>query len=72
MLNQIKQDIIRYKGCVVVIKINNVRNKTEYIEGIINEVYDRIFIVICNDGLKRSFNYSDILISNIEIECKTY
>ena len=72
MLNKIKNDILQYGNRPLKIKINNVRNKTEYISGVVCEVYDRIFVVNCSDGLKRSFNYSDILICNIEIDDKTY
>lgn len=50
------------------VKVNNVRNKSEFFEGNISEMYERIFIINCNDNIKRSFCYSDILIGNIEIE----
>lgn len=72
MLNKMKMEIVKYKDSLLKIKVNNVRNKTEYLEGCICEVYERIFIVNCSDGLKRSFSYVDILTGNVEIECKIY
>jgi len=72
MIDKIKKDILSYENKYLKIKINNIRNKSEYIEGVICEVYDRVFVVKCSDGLCRSFNYSDILTGNVGIECKKY
>ncbi|MBQ1812604.1 MAG: Veg family protein [Bacilli bacterium] len=68
MIDKIKNElnINRFKN--LKIKVNNVRNKSEFFEGNISEIYERIFIVNCNDSIKRSFSYSDVLIGNIEIE----
>jgi len=68
MLEKIKKNIKENKGKKLKIKINNIRNKSEYTEGIISEIYERVFIIDCFDGIKRSFNYSDILTGNIEIK----
>ena len=51
----------------IVIRINNIRNKSEEIKCVIKEMYERHFIVETNDSLKRSFNYADILTGNIEL-----
>ena len=68
MLEKTKKDVLNYKNKILKIKINNVRNKSEYVTGRIEEVYDRFFLLTCNDGINRSFNYSDVLTGNIEIE----
>lgn len=70
MIDKIKKDILNYGKDVLIIKINNIRNKSEVVEGVISEAYDRLFIVKCFDGINRSFSYSDVLISNIEIQRK--
>ena len=68
MINKIKKELSINKFKRLKIKVNNIRNKSEYYEGSVIELYERIFIVDCDDNIKRSFNYSDILIKNIEIE----
>ena len=67
MLDKIKKQIFNKRGKNIKIKINNIRNKSEYVDGIITEVYDRFFVVMCSDGITRSFNYSDILTTAVEI-----
>ena len=67
MIDKIKLDISSKLNKKVNIKINNIRNKAEIFEGVIKELYSRIFVVETIDGIKRSFNYSDILTGNIEL-----
>lgn len=68
MIDKIKLDISSKLNKKVNIKINNIRNKAEIFEGVIKELYSRIFVVETIDGIKRSFNYSDILMGNIELD----
>lgn len=68
MLDKIKKYILQNKNKVVNLKINNIRNKSEYVEGIISEVYDRVFLIDSTDGIKRSFSYSDVLTGVVEIK----
>ena len=68
MIDKIKLDISSKLNKKVNIKINNIRNKAEIFEGVIKELYSRIFVVEPIDGIKRSFNYSDILTGNIELD----
>lgn len=68
MIDKIKLDISSKLNKKVNIKINNIRNKAEIFEGVIKELYSRIFVVETIDGIKRSFNYSDILTGNIELD----
>jgi len=72
MIDKIKNDISEIKNKKVKIKINNIRNKSEVIECYIRELYPRLFVVEDMDGVARSFNYVDILTSNVEIEGKKY
>lgn len=67
MIKKIKEYIIKNKGNIIRLKVNNIRNKSEYVDGFICEIYERIFIIEGNDGIKRSFNYTDILTGNVEI-----
>lgn len=67
MINKIKEYISKNINKKIRLKVNNIRNKSEYFEGKITEIYERVFIVDCKDGIKRSFNYSDILIKSVEI-----
>ena len=68
MIDKIKLNISSKLNKKVNIKINNIRNKAEIFEGVIKELYSRIFVVETIDGIKRSFNYSDILTGNIELD----
>ena len=68
MINKIINDLRLNSLKRLKITVNNIRNKSEYYTGNIIEMYERIFIVECEDRIKRSFSYIDILTGNIEIE----
>ena len=70
MIEKIKKDIVSKIGKNYIFKINNIRNRMECVEGSIVEVYDRVFIVNTNSDLVLSFNYSDVLTGNVEIQDK--
>ena len=70
MIEKIKKDIVSKVGRNYIFKINNIRNRIECVEGSIVEVYDRVFIVNTNSDLVLSFNYSDVLTGNVEIQDK--
>ncbi len=72
MLYGIKKYINDNKNKKINLKINNIRNKSEYVNGRVTEVYERFFVVDSFDGIKRSFNYSDILTKNVEILGQKY
>ena len=59
-INIIKKKIISLKDEKLKIKINLGRNKYEYLEGKIEKIYNNIFTVMTNKGI-RSFSYSDIV-----------
>lgn len=66
---QAKEFIKLNFGRRVIIKILGIRNKTDIIEGIISECYDRVFIVNTKFG-KKSFTYTDVLLGNIKVNVK--
>lgn len=67
MIDKIKKELLELKNKKIDLKVNNLRNKSEIVTGRIIEYYDRLFILKTKSDLLRSFNYSDILIGNIEI-----
>jgi uncharacterized protein Veg len=69
MIEKIKNELLDLKNKKIELKINNLRNKSEFVTGRIIEYYDRLFILKTDSELLRSFNYCDILIGNVEI-CK--
>lgn len=72
MIDKIKNELYSIKGKRINIKINNIRNKEENIICVVKELYNRVFIVETLDGISRSFNYSDVLTGNVELEYKKY
>ena len=70
MIDKIKKDIVSKYGLTYMFKINNIRNKSEYVVGKISEIYDRVFVVKSEDDKCTSFTYSDILTGNVEIHDK--
>lgn len=64
------KDFVRSnKGKNVLIKVLGIRNKNEYIDGVISECYQNLFMVDTLNG-KKSFTYTDYLIGNILIKIK--
>lgn len=70
MINKIKKDLSNLIGKKVFINVNNIRNKNEYYEGVLIELYDRIFVLMDSNNDLRSFSYVDLLIGNIQLDCK--
>ena len=66
---QAKEFIRSNYGKKVVIKILGLRNKTDFITGIISECYKNIFVVTTDFG-KKSFTYTDVLVGDIGITLK--
>lgn len=63
-INKIKNDILKLKNSKLKIKVNIGRNKHEYYEGIIEKLYNNLFTVNTNKGLK-SFTYTDVAIKQV-------
>lgn len=64
---EIKKDLKKHIGKEVHIKYNLGRNKYENYKVKIKELYDYIFLVENNLGVK-SFSYSDIVTKTIKID----
>ena len=59
-IDKIKNQILELKKNKLKIKLNIGRNKFEYYEGYIKNIYSNIFVVETNKGLK-TFTYSDVI-----------
>ncbi len=68
-IDKIKQKVINLKNQKLNIKVYIGRNKYEYYEGEIDNIYNNIFTIKTNKGIK-SFSYADVatkivILSNI-------
>ena len=59
-IDKIKKQINELKNNKLKIKVNIGRNKYEYYEGNIENIYPNLFTIKTNKGLK-SFTYSDVI-----------
>lgn len=64
---EIKKDLGNYLGKEVSIKYNLGRNKYESYRVKIKELYDNVFVVESNLGIK-SFSYSDVVTHQVRID----
>ena len=62
----IKNKIINLKNIKLKLKVNLGRNKYEYLEGKIDNIFPNIFTVSTNKGVK-SFSYSDVATKIVSI-----
>ena len=63
-INLIKKKINELLNQKLKIKVYIGRNKYEYYDGIIEKMYDNIFTINTNKGIK-SFSYSDVATKNV-------
>ena len=66
-LDKIKEEVKNHLNAKVLISVYGMRNKNYQVEGYISNVYPSIFTVNEN-GLEKSFNYSDIATGEISIK----
>ena len=66
-IDLIKKKVDSLKDVKLKVKINLGRNKYEYLEGKIMNIYPNIFTIMTNKGIK-SFSYSDIATNAVIIE----
>lgn len=66
-ISSVKKDLLNHIGDVVSIKYNLGRNKYEEYEAKIKELYDYVFLVDTDLGLK-SFTYIDVVTRVIRID----
>lgn len=68
-IEKIKIMISSLKGKDVYVKVNVGRNKYEYYEGKIEDVYNNLFTVRAND-LVKSFTFSDVLTKDVRLKIR--
>ena len=66
-ISKIKKELLEHIGDVVSIKYNLGRNKYEEYEAKIKELYDYVFLVDTDLGVK-SFSYIDVVTKVIKIK----
>ena len=66
-ISSVKKDLLEHIGDTISIKYNLGRNKYEEYEAIIKELYDYVFLVDTNYGIK-SFTYIDVITRVIRID----
>ncbi len=66
-ISKVKKDLLEHMGDIVSIKYNLGRNKYEEYEAKIKELYDYIFLVDTDYGVK-SFSYIDVITKVIRID----
>jgi uncharacterized protein Veg len=66
-LDNIKEDVKNHLNKEVLISVYGIRNKNYKVKGYISNVYPSIFTVN-EQGLERSFSYSDVAIGDVKIE----
>lgn len=66
-ISSVKKDLLEHLGDVVKLKYSLGRNKYEEYEAIIKELYDYVFLVDTDNGVK-SFSYIDVITKSIRID----
>ncbi len=70
-ISKIKTDIDSIVGCKVRLKANKGRKKTFVREGILEETYPNLFIILLTDdepSRRISFTYTDILTNTVKLD----
>lgn len=67
ILEKIKEYILSNKGIIHKFIFHGTRNQDDVFYGKILELYPRIFTIMLFDGSIRSYSFSDVLISSLEI-----
>ena len=68
ILDKIKDNVINKEGKVIHFKYNGSRNQIEEFDGVIIKCYKYVFLIkLIDNGVVKSFSYSDILIGTLII-----
>lgn len=65
-VTEIHANVRALTGLHVKIKVNRGRNKTELVEGILENAYPNIFTIRRQSGEINSFSYADIISKNVK------
>ena len=63
-IDKIRKNIEELKNQKIKIRISIGRGKYEYLEGIIKDIYQHLFVLETNKGIK-SFTYADIAMKQV-------
>ena len=66
-INNIRNDIEKHLGIEHKFIYKGLRGQDDIFFGMIFRVYPRVFTIITNDGLLKSFSYSDYAINLLKI-----
>ena len=67
MISKVKDYVRQCMGKRKSFVFNGSRNQIDKFDGVIIRMYPSIFIIKLETGALRSYSYSDLLISNLEI-----
>lgn len=67
ILDNVKEKIEKYLGKKHRFVFHGSRNQNEVFDGVIIKMYPAVFLIELEDGQRRTYSYSDFLISNLEI-----
>ena len=67
MISKIKEQVKECLGKKKTFVFNGSRNQIDKFDGVITAMYPGIFVITLETGSVRSYSYSDLLISNLEI-----
>ena len=65
-VTEMQANVRALTGLHVKIKVNRGRNKTEIVEGILENAYPNIFTIRRQSGEINSFSYADIISKNVK------
>lgn len=66
-INKIKEIVKNNMGVSRKFVFHGSRNQNEEFKGVITAEYPAVFVITLDNGQIRSYSYSDLLISNLEI-----
>lgn len=71
-IQKIREGIKEHIGEEIKLKFNGSRNKVEYYDAVLKDVYKSVFIVQLKNEYNevKSFSYSDVLTNTLEINFK--
>lgn len=69
-LQQVKEEISKLKGKPVNMHVNNGRKKIVHYEGVVENIYNSVFVVKINNDSKMSYSFSEVLCGDVRIALK--
>lgn len=66
-IDKMKEMVQENQGVPHLFRFHGARNQIDDFKGVITAMYPAIFIITLDDYQVKSFSYSDLLVSNLEI-----